>query len=225
MKQIFVILLSIFAMSGIASKAIAQERERTVQLSVGAETRGFTLSYEQKVLNFSAKHSVSLRGFVGYGFNSSNWTEDTSPDQRPGKSWRFSTYYPFEKNREVGRHTYYLGDLKQYSAGIELNYRLGKKKHFLELAESISLDYFSRKVNFYASRSKLGATPSYEDLQNAEASKFATHYTTRLGYRFVANNGFTIGAGLSLHSLEGIFTHFYAASEQIMPYLSIGYSF
>lgn len=226
MKQICVLIVLFISLTASNLKAQDAIKKRSVQLNLGAETRGFTLSYEQYIFSFSPKHPVSLRGFIGYGFNSSNWTgKDTAPNALPGKSWRLSTYFPFSKNREVGRHSYYLGDLEQYSAGLELNYRFGKKKHFLEIGQGAAIDYFSRKVNFFASREKLGAQPSYEDLQNAKASKLAIHYNTRAGYRFVASNGITLGIGLSVHMSEGLFTHFYAASEQVMPYLSIGYSF
>lgn len=203
-------------------------KKSAVLLSIGAESRGFTLSYERRIYNSSDTKRLSLRGFIGYGFNASNWSdrgEITNPGALPGRSWRMSTYFPFEDREKSKRFVYYLGDLTQYTIGIEINGKLGRKNHFLEVAYGTALDYFSRNVNFYSSRKELGDQPTYEELKKAKGSKFANHHHVRAGYRFVANNGLTLSAGLSLHQLEGFFTHFYADDRSLMPYLSAGYSF
>ena len=184
-------------------------KKSAVLLSIGAESRGFTLSYERRIASFNNKDRISLRGFIGYGFNASSWSdrgEITTPGTLPGRSWRMSTYFPFEDRDKSKRSVYYLGDLSQYTIGIELNGRLGKKKHFFEVGYGVALDYFSRNVNFYSSRKELGDQPTYEDLKKAKGSKFANHRHARVGYRFVANNGLTVAAGLSSHTLEGFFT-------------------
>ena len=80
-------------------------------------------------------------------------------------------------------------------------------------------------VNYYASKNNLGERPNYEELQAAKSSRLADHQYLRGGYRYVSQGGITLGVGLSLHKLEGFFTHFYAKDTQAMPYLSVGYSF
>ena len=136
-----------------------------------------------------------------------------------------STYFPFEVRNNSNRATYYLGDLQEYSLGVEANLKFGQRKHFLELGVGLGVDYFTRAVNYYASKNNLGDRPNYEELQTAKSSRLADHQYLRGGYRYVSQGGITLGLGLSLHKLEGFFTHFYAKDTQAMPYLSVGYSF
>lgn len=194
-------------------------RGRALSLSLGAETRGITLSYEQRLLSFSAEDHLSLRGFLGYGFSSSKQTGSGFVH------WRLSTYLPSDDEGNRDRALYDFGDLQEYSLGVEANYLHGKGKHFLELGGGIALDYFSVGVNFHSSRKTLGETPTPAELLTSPGSKLANHYYGRIGYRFVSRGGITLGAGLSVHRLEGLFTHFYAAGRKTTPYLSIGYSF
>ncbi|MDO4692044.1 MAG: hypothetical protein Q4A64_04130, partial [Porphyromonadaceae bacterium] len=220
------VLLSSVSLSNLKAQDVS--KKNSILFSYGADSRGFSLSYETRLFNFSDKDRFILKGFVGYGFNSSNWSdrgEVQEPGSFPGSSWRMSTYFPFENHKDAGRALYYLGDLKQYTLGLEVSGRLGKRKHFFEIGYGIALDYFTRDVNFYADRKTLGNTPTFAQLKEAKGSKFANHYYGRMGYRFVANNGLTLGIGASLIELEGLFTHFYAIDEYFTPYLSLGYSF
>ena len=196
-------------------KAQTESKKHALKLSIGAETRGVTLSYEKTVLPITKTLNLSLAGFVGYGFNKGN----------SGSSWRMSTYFPFEERNNSNRATYYLGDLQEYSLGVEANLKFGQRKHFLELGVGLGVDYFTRAVNYYASKNNLGERPNYEELQAAKSSRLADHQYLRGGYRYVSQGGITLGVGLSLHKLEGFFTHFYAKDTQAMPYLSVGYSF
>ena len=196
-------------------KAQTESKKHALKLSIGAETRGVTLSYEKTVLPITKTLNLSLAGFVGYGFNKGN----------SGSSWRMSTYFPFEERNNSNRATYYLGDLQEYSLGVEANLKFGQRKHFLELGVGLGVDYFTRAVNYYASKNNLGERPNYEELQAAKSSRLADHQYLRGGYRYVSQGGITLGLGLSLHKLEGFFTHFYAKDTQAMPYLSVGYSF
>lgn len=224
-----VLFLSLAILLGI-NLLTAQDRERTkaILLNLGADSKGFSLAYEKTIGKIGSNNHVRVRGFVGYGFNSSNWSDREEVQEvnaTPGSSWRTSTYYPFDNHSEEDRATYYLGDLKQYSVGIECIDSFGKRKHFFDIATGITLDLFTRPVNFYGHKSKLGNTPTYEQLKAVGGSKLASHYYFRLGYRFVSNGGLTLGTGVNLLTLEGLFTRFYAADFAVTPYLSIGYSF
>ncbi len=207
--------MSCILVLGQQLKAQTESKKHALKLSIGAETRGITLSYEKTVLPITKTLNLSLAGFVGYGFNKGN----------SGSSWRMSTYFPFEERNNSNRATYYLGDLQEYSLGVEANLKFGQRKHFLELGVGLGVDYFTRAVNYYASKNNLGERPNYEELQAAKSSRLADHQYLRGGYRYVSQGGITLGVGLSLHKLEGFFTHFYAKDTQAIPYLSVGYSF
>ena len=118
-------------------------------MSIGAETRGITLSYEKTVLPITKTLNLGLAGFAGYGFNKSNWSQEDverQPYGFPGSSWRMSTYFPFESRNNSNRATYYLGDLQEYSLGVEANLKFGQRKHFLELGVGLGVDYFTKAV-------------------------------------------------------------------------------
>lgn len=215
MNKVLLMAMSCVLVLGQQLKAQTESKKHALKLSIGAETRGVTLSYEKTVLPITKTLNLSLAGFVGYGFNKGN----------SGSSWRMSTYFPFEERNNSNRATYYLGDLQEYSLGVEANLKFGQRKHFLELGVGLGVDYFTRAVNYYASKNNLGERPNYEELQAAKSSRLADHQYLRGGYRYVSQGGITLGLGLSLHKLEGFFTHFYAKDTQAMPYLSVGYSF
>lgn len=228
MNKVLLMAMSCVLVLGQQLKAQTESKKHALKLSIGAETRGITLSYEKTVLPITKILNLGLAGFAGYGFNKSNWSQEDverQPYGFPGSSWRMSTYFPFEVRNNSNRATYYLGDLQEYSLGVEANLKFGQRKHFLELGVGLGVDYFTRAVNYYASKNNLGERPNYEELQTAKSSRLADHQYLRGGYRYVSQGGITLGVGLSLHKLEGFFTHFYAKDTQAMPYLSVGYSF
>lgn len=229
MKNVYLFSL-VLAMLAVHPHLAAQttHRPNSILLSLGAESNSLSLSYETKILDLSNQSHLLLKGFVGYGFNYSSrhdLDEIKEPGRLPASSLRLSTYYPFSAHRDSERAIYYLGDLKQYTLGLELAGRYGKRHHFLELGYGIGLDYFTRPVNFYSDRNRLGNKPTFDQLKASRGSRIASHHFGRMGYRFVASSGITLGAGVSLLSLEGLFTRFYAADRCVNPYLSLGYSF
>lgn len=232
MKVLYVFALICFGLIVSGGQLVAQTevnpRSNTILLGFGTDTHGFSVSYEKMFQLSKKNHRIGFRGFVGYGFNSSNWSDlgtIPEPNTMPGALWKTSTYRPFEIEDDNKRISYYLGDLKEYSLGVALVNMTGKKHHFIEGSLGISLDYFTRNVNFYANRKSLGQRPTFAQLEDAKGSRWASHWYLSLGYRFIANNGFTAGVGLNSIYLQGPFTYFYAAKTSILPYLSLGYAF
>lgn len=200
------------------SESIISIPKNRISLNALAQTRGVTIGYE-RVLYSGSIFALTGKAYLGYGFSGKVGGK--------GGNVYLSTFYQNEALllSKPERMMQVVPSLKQVNLGVEGGVLLGKSHHFAEIGLGWGLDFSDKAVNYFADRKTLGATPTDEGLTKASPSKLGDHFNLRAGYLYVAPYGLTVGAGLSMHFYQGLFTYYYAYPNAWIPYLSLGWAF
>lgn len=135
---------------------------------------------------------------------------------RVGLSWGYSSNDNFMNGGG--------SSLRAYLAPVGINYLLGNKRHSLELGFGASLGVCNVHEQYYWERAGEGSDAgSTWDTYGSSRNSFGYYMFGDVGYRFKADNGFQLRAGLNPSFNFG--DKYGLKKEVFFPYVSFGYAF